>query len=198
MATVCKKKIRQPRQKRLPHPLTHSQVRAILSAVRKSPYRVALSLMYACGLRTSEAVSLPVKKIDSKQMCLRIIGKGDKERMVPLPAAFLNPMKELWLTHHHPTWLFPNKRGSNHISAGSLCKAFRSACNASGLTADVKPHYMRHGYATRLLENGESLRVVQILLGHSSIRSTQIYTHLTEPLRHEVQDRVNAVFVDLM
>ncbi len=154
--------------------------------------------MYACGLRTSEAVSLSVKKIDSKQMSLRIIGKGDKERIIPLPAAFLNPMKELWLTHHHPTWLFPNKRGSNHIPAATLCKAFRSACNASGLTADVKPHYMRHGYATRLLENGESLRVVQILLGHSSIRSTQIYTHLTEPLRQEVQDRVNTVFADLM
>lgn len=154
--------------------------------------------MYSCGLRISEAVSLPVKKIDSKQMCLRIIGKGNKERMVPLPAALLESMRELWLTHHHPTWLFPNKRGSNHIPAATLCKAFRSACNAVGLAADVKPHQMRHGFATRMLENGESLRIVQILLGHSSIRSTQIYTHLTEPLRQGVQVRVNTLFTDLV
>lgn len=154
--------------------------------------------MYACGLRTSEAISLSVNKIDSGQMCLRIIGKGDKERIVPLPTALLKPMRELWLTHRHPTWLFPNQKGSNHIPSATLGKAFRLACNATGLADDVKPHSMRHSFATKLLESGESLRVVQILLGHSSIRSTQIYTHLTEPLRQEVQDRINSVFADLM
>ncbi len=154
--------------------------------------------MYACGLRTSEAVSLPVKKIDSEQMCLRIIGKGDKERIVPFPAALLKPMQKLWLTHHNPTWLFPNQRGSNYRASSTLCKTFRMACDEIGLANDVKPHYLRHSFATRLLESGESLRVVQILLGHSSIRSTQIYTHLTEPLRQEVQNRVNALFTDLV
>ncbi len=154
--------------------------------------------MYACGLRTSEVISLPVRQIDSNQMSLRIIGKGDKERIVPLPDTLLEPMRELWLMHRHPTWLFPNQQGSNHIPSSTLGKAFRLACNATGLTDDVKPHSMRHSFASRLLENGESLRVVQILLGHSSIRSTQIYTHLTEPLRHEVQERINTVFADLM
>jgi integrase/recombinase XerD len=154
--------------------------------------------MYACGLRTSEAVSLPLRQINSEQMCLRIIGKGNKERIVPLPDILLEPMRELWLMHRHPTWLFPNQQGSNHIPSSTLGQAFRLACNATGLTDDVKPHSMRHGFATRLLENGVSIRTVQILLGHSSLRSTQIYTHLTEPLRHEVQERVNTVFADLM
>jgi integrase/recombinase XerD len=198
VAVVCKKKIRKPRQKRLPHPLTHSQVLALLAALKKSSYRVALALMYACGLRTSEAVSLPLRQINSEQMCLRIIGKGNKERIVPLPDILLEPMRELWLMHRHPTWLFPNQQGSNHIPSSTLGQAFRLACNATGLTDDVKPHSMRHGFATRLLENGVSIRTVQILLGHSSLRSTQIYTHLTEPLRHEVQERVNTVFADLM
>lgn len=159
---------------------------------------MALSLMYTCGLRTSEAVSLSIPCIDSKQMSLRIVGKGNKERIIPLPLAMLNPMRELWRTHRHPTWLFPNKQGSNHIADGVLCRAFRLACKEVGLADEIKPHQLRHSYATRLLERGESLRVVQILLGHSSIRSTQIYTHLTEPLRQDVQERINAVFTDLI
>jgi len=154
--------------------------------------------MYGCGLRTSEAVSLPVKGIDSESMGLRIIGKGDKERRVPLPEALLKPMRELWVTHHHPTWLFPNQRGSNHRAASTLNRTFRMACDEIGLANDVKPHQLRHSFATRLLEHGESLQVVQILLGHSSIRSTQIYTHLTEPLRRDVRERVNALFADLV
>lgn len=154
--------------------------------------------MYACGLRISEVVSLSIRNIDSNQMSLRIVGKGNKERIVPLPSVLLIPMREHWLTHGHSTWLFPNKSGSSHIAVSTLCHAFRLACEEIGLEKDVKPHRLRHSFATRLLENGESLRVVQILLGHSSIRSTQIYTHLTEPLRREVQDRVNNVFGDLM
>ena len=157
MAVVCKKKIRKPRQKRLPHPLTHSQVRALLSVVRKSPYRVALALMYACGLRTSEVISLPVRQIDSFQMCLRIIGKGDKERIVPLPDTLLEPMRELWLMHRHPTWLFPNQQGSNHIPSSTLGKAFRLACNATGLTDDVKPHSMRHYTGCPTMPGGNNI-----------------------------------------
>ena len=159
---------------------------------------MALALMYSCGLRTSEAISLPVKGINSEPMCLRIIGKRDKERIVPLPVPLLKPMRELWLIHRNPTWLFPNQRGSNHRAASTLCHTFRMACDEIGLSNDVKPHYLRHSFASRLLESGESLRVLQILLGHSSIRSTQIYTHLTEPLRQDVQERINALFHDLV
>ena len=154
--------------------------------------------MYACGLRTSEAISLSLEQIDSNQMCLRIIGKGNKERIVPLPDALLKSMRELWLTHRHPTWLFPNTRGSNHRAASTLSRTFRMACDETGLANDVKPHQLRHSFATRLLESGESLQMMQMLLGHSSIRSTQIYTHLTEPLRQKVQQRVNALFADLV
>ena len=155
--------------------------------------------MYACGLRTHEAVSLRIQSIDTQRNhCLHIVGKGDKERIVPLPDALLTPMRTVWISHRNPTWLFPAQRGSNHMPAATLSQAFRKACGATGLDTSVKPHLLRHSFATRLLEDGENLRMVQILLGHSSIRSTQIYTHLTEPLRHEIQERVNALFADLV
>jgi integrase/recombinase XerD len=154
--------------------------------------------MYACGLRTREAISLRVQAIDTQRNhCLHIVGKGDKERIVPLADALVAPMRTVWIRHRHPTWLFPAQRGANHMPAATLCQAFRRACGATGLDPSVKPHMLRHSFATRLLEDGESLRVVQMLLGHSSLRSTQIYTHLTEPLRKEVQERVNGLFADL-
>ena len=198
MAFVCQKKVRQPLQKRLPRALSQSQVLTLLPTVRKPSYRVALSLMYACGLRTCEVVSLRPQQIDSEQMCLRVIGKRNKERIVPLPTVLLEPMRSVWVSHRNPAWLFPAQCGSNHMPPASLSQAFRKACDQIGFERDIKPHQLRHGFATRLLESGESLRVVQILLGHGSIQSTQIYTHLTEPLRQDVQKRINALFSDLV
>jgi site-specific recombinase XerD len=154
--------------------------------------------MYSCGLRITEVVSLQIKHIDSEHMCLHIVGKGNKERIVPFPTALLEPMRNVWRHHKNPTWLFPAQRGDNHMPAATLSQVFRKACDAAGLTSDVKPHQLRHSYATKLLENRESLRVVQILLGHSSIRSTQIYTHLTEPLRQAVRERIDRLFTDLV
>lgn len=155
--------------------------------------------MYACGLRTHEAVSLRVQSIDTQRNhCLHIVGKGDKERIVPLPAALLEPMRAVWKSHCNPTWLFPAQRGSNHMPAATLSQTFRKACDATGFDQSVKPHFLRHSFATRLLEHGENIRVVQILLGHASIQSTQIYTHLTAPLRYEVQERINTLFADLV
>ena len=137
--------------------------------------------MYGCGLRIGEAVSLEVGAIDSANRLLRIIGKGNKQRLVPLPPSLLVELRTLWRTHHHPRWLFPNHGGTNPISKAVLGCAFRNAIGAAGITQRVTPHGLRHSYATRLLENGVDTRVVQILLGHANIATTAIYTHLTEP-----------------
>ena len=154
--------------------------------------------MYGCGLRIGEVVALPVRAVDSQRMLLRVIGKRNKERCSPLPQALLTPMREHWKTHRNPQWLFPARHGRGPMDRKSLRVAFVSARDALGLDARLTCHSLRHGYATRLLENGVDLRVVQALLGHGSVRSTQIYTHLTEPLRAQTRQRVDRLFGDVL
>jgi len=153
--------------------------------------------MYGCGLRIREATSLEVGAIDSAQMLIRLVGKGDKERAVPLPGSLLGPMREFWTTHRHRRWLFPSKTGLRPLATKAAAIAFRKARDAARLDARFTPHVLRHSYATRLLEKGTPLPVVQTLLGHGSIRSTQIYTHLTDPLRRDVQQTVDRLFAGL-
>ncbi len=139
--------------------------------------------MYGCGLRISEAATLEVGTIDGANGVLRVIGKGNKERIVPLPRPLLDDMRGLWRTHRNPRWLFPTRDGERPASLPVLGATFRSAARSAGITCRVTPHVLRHSYATRLLENGVDTRVVQILLGHANIATTAIYTHLTEPTR---------------
>jgi integrase/recombinase XerD len=166
----------------LPNAPADSQVRSILPRIRNPIYRTCCATIYACGLRSGEATALEIRTIDRTNLQLRIIGKGNKERIVPLPRPILQALRELWKTHKHPRWLFPNKAGTGPIGRGALNRAFSAAAQAAGINASTV-RSLRHGYATRLLECGVNIRVVQILLGHGSITTTAIYTHLTEPTR---------------
>lgn len=151
--------------------------------------------MYACGLRISEASRLEIRAVDRANHVLRIVGKGDKERLAPLPQPILDDLGHLWRTHRNPRWLFPNRRGDAPLDNSVLWQTFAAAAAASGIQRKVTPHVLRHSYATRLLESGVDIRVVQILLGHASITSTSIYTHLTTPIRaslHSLLDRLMA------
>ena len=131
-------------------------------------------------------------------MLLRIKGKGDKERAVPLPGSVLGPMRAFWKTHRHPTLLFPSKSGQHPLSRKTAGLAFQRARERARLDIRFTPHVLRHSYATRLIEQGTPLPVVQTLLGHGSIRSTQRYTHLADPLRRDVQGTVNRLFAGLL
>jgi site-specific recombinase XerD len=153
--------------------------------------------MYACGLRIGEATTLTVSQIDGARGLLHIIGKGNKERLVPLPQPLLIQLRELWKTHRHPRWLFPNRRGTAPIVRKNVRRAFRAAACAAGLPATVVPHALRHSYATQLLERGVELRIVQILLGHASMKSTTIYTHLTEPGRQRLRALLDGLMAGL-
>ena len=151
--------------------------------------------MYACGLRVSEAAGLEVKAIADGMV--RIIGKGDKERRVPLPAPVLDALRRIWQEHGNRRWVFPNHQGTGPLSPRVLERTFTAAVKAAGLPGDRRPtpHALRHSYATRLLEKGIDTRVVQILLGHANIATTAVYTHLTEPTRagvRRVRDEVMA------
>ena len=166
----------------MPNAPADSQVRHILSRIRSPIYRTCCALIYACGLRAGEATALEVRTIDGPKLQLRIIGKGNKERIVPLPRPMLQALRQLWAIHKHPRWLFPNKSGTGPIGRGALNRTFSAAARAAGINGNTL-HGLRHGYATRLIECGVNIRVVQILLGHGSIATTAIYTHLTEPTR---------------
>jgi integrase/recombinase XerD len=176
-----KKKIRPPKQRRLPTALPDSQVRALLGCVGSPVHRTCLSLMYGCGLRIGEAVTLEIGAIDSANRLLRITGKGNKQRLVPLPQPLLDDLRALWPAHRNPRWLFPRRDGTGPVCRIVLAQTFRSALAKAGIKQPATPHALRHSYATRLLENGVDTRVVQILLGHANIATTAIYTHLTEP-----------------
>jgi len=155
--------------------------------------------MYACGLRISEAVSLDVHAINRGKMILKIVGKGNKERHIPLPQPILQQLEILWRSHRHPTWLFPNRDGSSHLSTSTLGVTFAKAAIEARMIGASRPtpHSLRHSYATRLMEKGVDTRVVQILLGHESIRSTAIYTHLTEPTRESLRTVLDVIMADL-
>ena len=140
-------------------------------------------MLLMCGLRITEAATLEVTAIDGIIGFIRVIGKGNKERQVPLPQPVLAELRSLWKTHRDKRWLFPSPRQEGPISRYALWLTFKQAVRAAGITRRITPHSLRHSYATRLLESGVDIRVVQILLGHARIGTTAIYTHLTEPTR---------------
>jgi site-specific recombinase XerD len=118
----------------LPAALSDRQVRQLLSVIRNPVHRTVFTLMYACGLRISEAATLPVSAIDRAHMVLRIIGKGNKERRVPLPQPVLAELETLWRRHRNRTWMFPNQTGHGPVSTGVLVRPFQAAVTEAGFT----------------------------------------------------------------
>jgi integrase/recombinase XerD len=181
----------------LPHALADDQIRHLLGCIESPVHKACLSVVYACGLRISEAMALEIGAIDRANLTLRIIGKGDKERRVPLPQPVLAELGRMWKTHRNRRWLFPNRAGTRPVSYDVLARTLAAAARAAGITRRVTPHMLRHSYATRLIENGIDLRTVQILLGHQSIASTAIYTHLTEPIRAKLRTLLDELMTGL-
>lgn len=152
--------------------------------------------MYGCGLRLGEASRLTPAQIDKDRMVIRVIGKGDKERLVPIPASLLSSLRQAWTTHRNPSWIFANGPVGEPVCRKTLYHAFHRARQEAGLPK-VTPHVFRHSYATRLLEEGVGVEIVQILLGHASPRTTQTYLHLTEPTRGHIQSLIGRLMQDL-
>ena len=181
------------RQYRLPRVLSHADCTRLIETVENPIYRNCLLLMYACGLRISEAVKVNVTDIDKSTGCLKVIGKGNKERIIPIPLPVLNSLREMWKPHRHKTYLFPNRNLTNHLSSGSLSKTFSVVRDYLGLDKDVTPHILRHSFATRLMEHNVDSQIVGMLLGHSNPRSTQTYMHLTLPIQKHVRQYLDKI-----
>ena len=199
--------VRPQREKKLPVVLSRDEVRRILTGVRIPVYRACLTTIYACGLRLLEGAHLQVPDVDSGRMMLHIHGKGKKDRYVPLPEPTLQMLRSYWRTHRSPLWLFPapTRHGLKHslahdggpVTRSSLQSAFRRALHRSGISKRAHVHTLRHSYATHLLEAGVNLRIIQDNLGHSSARTTQVYTHLTREVRATLTNPLNQLMQGL-
>jgi integrase/recombinase XerD len=116
--------------------------------------RGCFTLMYAYGLRIAEATTLPVSAVDSKQMVLRVIGKGNKERILPLSEPILQMLREVWKTHRSRRWLFPSRRLATHLPDATARAAFIQARKACGFSPDFTPHTLRHYADSRIMPTG--------------------------------------------
>lgn len=190
---------RPQREKKLPVVLSRREVWRILDQVRILDYRVCLSTIYSCGLRLSEGVCLQVRDVDGDRKLLHIHGKGGKDRYVPLPEGTLSLLRALWRMTHSRLWLFRSPRApdpdAGPISRSSLQSAFTRARKQSGIHKRAHVHTLRHSYATHLLEAGVALPLIQEYLGHSSLRTTAIYTHLTREIRDAALSPINDLMV---
>jgi site-specific recombinase XerD len=193
--------MRPPRESKLPVVLSRDEVRRILGAVRIPVYRTCLITIYSCGLRLLEGACLQVGDVDSSRMVLHVRGKGNRDRYVRLPQRTLDLLRRFWCTHRSPCWLFPAhaRRGTTYaalpaagpISKSSLQSAFRRALFRSGVHKRAHVHTLRHSYATHLLEGGVDLRIIQTYLGHTSPKTTSLYTHLTPEVKKTAVDPID-------
>jgi site-specific recombinase XerD len=192
--------IRPAREHKLPVILSVEEVRRLLGCIRLVHYRVCLNTIYGCGLRLLEGVQVQVRDIDSSRMRLHVRGgKGNKDRYVPLPEQTLVQLRGYWGRHRHPIWLFPGRAGNSNepMDESGVQKAFRAALKDSGINKAASVHTLRHSYATHLLEAGVNLRLIQNYLGHNSLSSTAIYTHLTSRTEEMAAQTINRLMADL-
>jgi integrase/recombinase XerD len=172
---------RPRREHKLPNVLSMEEVRKILDVIKNIKHRTMLSLIYGCGLRRSELINLQIKDVDSKRGFLIIKqSKGNKDRMIPISEEIVEMLREYYKLYRPEVWLFEGSIRGGQYTASSLEKVLKKAIEDAGIKKPVTLHWLRHSYATHLLESGTDLRYIQSLLGHKSSQTTEIYTHVTD------------------
>lgn len=185
---------RPRREKRLPNVLSKLEVKSILESPINLKHRAMLSLIYACGLRRSELLNLTLKDVLSDRHLLFIRqSKGKKDRMLPISDKLISMLREYYRAYKPKTWLFEGQNPGEQYSERSIQLVLNQALNKARINKPVTLHWLRHSYATHLLENGTDLRYIQELLGHSSSKTTEIYTHVST---HSIQ-KIKSPFDDL-
>jgi integrase/recombinase XerD len=184
--------VRVPRT--LPVVLSREETARLIAAARNLKHQIALSVAYGAGLRANEVVSLRITDVDSQRMTLRVQeGKGGKDRYAMLSPLMLGRLRTWYRIARtqgkmlEGGWLFPGLNPVQPLTTRQLNRAVHAAALAAGITKRVTTHTLRHAFATHLLEQGEDIRVIQVLLGHKKLETTAIYTHVaTETLRQVI------------
>lgn len=174
-------KVHRPRtEKLLPNVLSKEEIKLILNAHGNIKHKAMLSLIYSCGLRRSELLNLKLNDIDSKRGLVIIrYAKGKKDRITPLSEKILELLRDYYIAYKPKLWLFEGQEENTPYAENSLANVLKQALEKSKIQKPVTLHWLRHSYATHLLENGTDLRYIQEILGHSSSRTTEIYTHVS-------------------
>jgi len=193
-ALITEQLERPRREHKLPNILSKDEVKAIILAPINQKHRTMLSLIYACGLRRSELLNLKPTHIDSKRHLLIVLNaKGKKDRVIPISDKVIFMLREYYKKYHPKEWLFEGQEERTQYSETSLQKVLKYALQRASITKPVSLHWLRHSYATHLLESGTDLRYIQELLGHKSSKTTEIYTHVTE----KSLEKIKSPFDDL-
>jgi len=174
-------KIHRPkREKVLPNVLSKEEIKAILEAPKNLKHKAMLSMIYSCGLRRSELLNLKPNDIDSKRNVVIIRqSKGKKDRITPLSPKILTLLRAYYKEYSPKVYLFEGQEKNTQYSARSLEEVLKKSVKLALINKPVTLHWLRHSYATHLLESGTDLRYIQELLGHNSSKTTEIYTHVS-------------------
>lgn len=166
---------------KLPQVLAAEEVQALIEAAADIKYRSIFMVAYGCGLRLAEILALKPAHIDSTRMVIRVEqGKGRKDRYVMLPQSLLEQLRACWRTYRPQEFLFEGQRRGQPLCRSTVGHAFAHALRNGGIRKRVSLRSLRHAFATHMLEDGANLRLIQVLLGHRSLNTTQIYTHLAK------------------
>lgn len=171
----------------LPKYLSKEEILKMLTVTENLKHKSLISLLYGCGLRVSEVINLKIRDIDSKSGTISIIqAKGKKDRYVMLPQSVLPLLRDYFKMFSPSTYLFEGEEGEKY-SIRSVQLIVKQAALKAKIQKLVTPHILRHSFATHLIENGTDIRYIQELLGHNSVTTTQIYTHITDLKIRKIQ-----------
>lgn len=190
---------RPQKEKKLPDVLNEEEVRRLFAAVANLKHKSMLMLAYASGLRVSELVRLRIEDIDGQRGLIHIRdAKGKRDRFTVFPESLRVQLVAYWKTYklEKSGWLFPGQTPDHHLATRSIQAVFERAAKSAGITKPVSMHTLRHSFATHLLEHGTDLRYIQTLLGHQSVKTTEIYTHVSKQSIERVRSPLDFLILD--
>lgn len=184
----------QKQDRKLPIVLNRQEIKRLIETPKNLKHKAVISMLYASGCRNAELCRLQIADIDSGRMLVRInLGKGRKDRYTLLGDYNLSILREYWNKYKPRLWLFPGQNPKKPYSTHTVENVVKTAAKKCGIIKHVRPHILRHSFATHLAENGVNIRIIQKLLGHKNIRTTMKYIHITNVTIEKVSSPIDSL-----